>query len=176
VTTIRRADRRDWRTLRAIRLAALADAPDAFGSTYEGSKDRDDASWQAWADGSFVEGDTALFLAFSDEDPAAPVGIVVGARIDEGDEGERPDEAQIWSMWVAPEARRQGVGGLLLEAVAAWARTLPGVRSCVLHVTEGNVAAETLYVRAGFVVDEGGPIEPLRPGSPLLMRTMRRPP
>jgi ribosomal protein S18 acetylase RimI-like enzyme len=169
---IRRATAEDWRLARDARLAALADSPDAFGTTLEEALARDEDVWRAWTSPSFVPGDVAMFLAFA-EGPT-PVGIVVGARLDESDEDERPDEVQIWSMWVAPEVRRRGIGLALLDAVEAWARTMPSVTALVLHVTEGNGGAERAYVRAGFVVDADAPEEPLRPGSPLRMRTMRR--
>jgi ribosomal protein S18 acetylase RimI-like enzyme len=167
---IRRATEDDWATARALRLAALAEAPDAFGSTLADARERSESWWRAWAAGRFVTGDAAMFLAI---DGDAPVGIVVGARLDEGDEGERPDEVQIWSMWVDPATRGRGVGLALLDAVASWARTMPAVRELVLHVTEGNVAAETTYARAGFDVDPDAPAEALRPGSAVRMRTMR---
>lgn len=167
-----RATEEDWRLARDVRLAALADSPDAFGTTLEEALDRDDDLWRAWTSPSFVPGDVAMFLAFG-EGPT-PVGIVVGARLDEGDEGERPDEVQIWSMWVAPEFRRRGLGLALLDAVETWARAVPSVTALVLHVTEGNEPATRAYERAGFVVDPDAPEEPLRPGSPLRMRTMRR--
>jgi ribosomal protein S18 acetylase RimI-like enzyme len=175
MATIRRARPEDWPIAREVRLAALAESPDAFGATLEDALSREEASWRAWTEGSFVQGDATMFLAFPDEGGEEAVGIVVGARIDGGDADHRPDEVQIWSMWVAPEARRQGVASALIEAVLTWARGLPGVVGLVLRVTVGNDAAEAAYRAAGFVVDPDAPLEPLRPGSPLVEQTMRRP-
>jgi hypothetical protein len=46
---ISRATEEDWRTLKRVRLAALRDAPYAFGSTYEEERRRDDGQWRQWA-------------------------------------------------------------------------------------------------------------------------------
>jgi len=35
----------EWRIYRDLRLRALADSPDAFGSTFERERDRPDAEW-----------------------------------------------------------------------------------------------------------------------------------
>ena len=65
-------------------------------------------------------------------------------------------------MWVAPEARRHGIGSALVDAVVHWARTL-GLRRLLLDVTEGNGPAIALYRRKGFVPNgETGMLPPPR--------------
>lgn len=59
------------------------------------------------------------------------------------------DEGEIADLAVAPEARRRGIGGLLLDRVAAEAEEL-GIRSLYLEVRESNVAARALYQSRGF--------------------------
>src|SRR6476660_4862023 len=44
-----RAD--EWEALREIRLAALADSPDAFGSTLVEERDADEVRWRGWITG-----------------------------------------------------------------------------------------------------------------------------
>jgi hypothetical protein len=57
---IRRAQAADWETLRQLRLAALADAPDAFASTLEAEVAHPDEVWRQRAE----EGPTsASFIA-----------------------------------------------------------------------------------------------------------------
>lgn len=133
--------------LRAVRLRALADAPDAFVSTLEDSARRGLEAWEAQIRSlpTFVwrEGD-------------ADLGMVRGATHDRD-----PDAAYLLSMWVAPEARGRGVAEALIDEVAAWARGL-GLRRLVLDVGERNERARRLYERRGFVLDaaSGTPATP----------------
>lgn len=59
-------------------------------------------------------------------------------------------EAEILTLGVAPAARRQGLGHQLLEAAMAQMR-LRGVCRLFLEVAADNLAAITLYDRAGFI-------------------------
>lgn len=60
------------------------------------------------------------------------------------------DEAEIADLAVAPVARRRGLGGLLLDRVAADA-AYAGVRSLYLEVRESNSAARALYQSRSFL-------------------------
>ena len=60
------------------------------------------------------------------------------------------DEAEVLTLAVAPEVRRQGVARALLEGAMAAARE-QAARTMVLEVAIGNTAARGLYERAGFV-------------------------
>jgi len=59
------------------------------------------------------------------------------------------DEAEILTLAVRPEARRQGLGRALVEAGVAEARSAKATR-LFLEVAADNQAAIGLYVRAGF--------------------------
>ncbi|MDJ0789698.1 MAG: GNAT family N-acetyltransferase, partial [Myxococcota bacterium] len=74
-----------------------------------------------------------------------------------------------YQMWVAPDARRSGLGAALLDAVVAWARR-EGVRELSLAVSLVNEPARRLYERAGFVPCGE---HALRPGSSLRAQDMR---
>jgi GNAT superfamily N-acetyltransferase len=121
--------------LRSIRLRALLDAPDAFGSTYEESVARPVERW------SEQLRDLPTFVAVDDD---IDVGIVRCAR-------DKADTETAWliSMWVAPEARRRGVGAILVDAVINWARA-NRVSRLLLEVADGNAPAIALYARKGF--------------------------
>jgi ribosomal protein S18 acetylase RimI-like enzyme len=52
-------------------------------------------------------------------------------------------------MWVAPEARGQGVGNALIDAVIEYARSSGAIR-LLLDVGDHNQQAIALYARKGF--------------------------
>ena len=159
---VRRFAPHEWRLYRDLRLRALIDAPDAFGSTFEREAAREDAEWEnRLSVGATAHGQLPV-VALIDE---MPVGLA-WCRLDEQD----PTVAQIFQVWVSPDYRGQGVGRQLTDAVIAWARTL-GVRTLRLGVTPSHPAALQLYRQAGFV--SAGAAEPLRPGSLVLCQPMR---
>ncbi len=151
--TVRAIGADEWALARDLRLAALADAPDAFTSTLEGTRAIGDDEWRrrlAAADGS----NEVVLVAMVD---GAPAGLVRGAVGDDG--------VEITAMWVAPGARRRGAGAALLDALAEWARSR-GARSATLFVAVTNEAALALYRKAGFeptgergILREGSGIE-----------------
>ena len=60
-----------------------------------------------------------------------------------------PTAAELWGMWVAPEARRRALATHLLDSVAVWARARRALR-LDLSVTDRAEAAAALYERLGF--------------------------
>jgi ribosomal protein S18 acetylase RimI-like enzyme len=128
----------DWQIWREVRLAALAEAPHAFGSRLEdwqGDGDRGER-WRARlaAPGSYN------VIAVLD---GRPVGMVSGMPTGE------PGVAELISMWVDPAARGKRVGDRLVQAVEGWARQLPA-DVLKLAVVQDNDAAAALYRRNGF--------------------------
>ena len=159
--TIRRFAAHEWRIYRDLRLRALADSPDAFGSTYEREAAREDAEWESRLRTGAAETVQMPLVAFVEQTPAG----LAWARVDEHD----PTVAHLFQVWVAPEYRGQGIGRLMTNTAIAWARDL-GVGRLRLGVTPSHPAARHLYRQAGFV-DVGEPA-PLRPGSPVNSQPM----
>jgi ribosomal protein S18 acetylase RimI-like enzyme len=125
---------------RDVRLRALQDAPKAFGSTYAKECQLSDAAWIART--SRWDGQQGIgFLAM---DTNAVCGIA-GSFLDEDD----ATRAQLVSMWTAPTHRQQGVGRLLVNQIANWARSR-GARTLQLMVTSANESATLFYQRLGF--------------------------
>ncbi len=158
---IREFRSKEWLIYKSLRMDALRDAPDAFGSTYEDSLKITDEQWKARladVDGRFSFPAGAFWY---DE----PVGLAWG-RI----EPECPERADIYQMWASPDHRGRGVGRGLLDLVLAWA-VKRKARDVFLGVTIGNAAATALYESAGFRVV--GEPELLRPGSDKFIQNMR---
>ena len=151
---VRRVHADDWELWRDVRLRSLADAPDAFGSTYEREVAFAEADWRD----RLKQGPRVL--VFVDDEPVALGG---GFPFD--------GKLVVFGMWTAEAHRRQGHANAVLDVVVAWARErdLP----VELHVNTSNPGARTAYERYGFVAT--GHLEELRPGSDQRIELMRFP-
>jgi GNAT superfamily N-acetyltransferase len=136
---VRRLRDDEWEAWKGLRLRALTSDPDAFGSSLAREGAYSEEVWRERTRQFASAVDRAMFVA---EGEGRLVGCC-GAFL--GDEG----IPFIVSMWVDPAARRRGVGRELLVAVERWARDL-GKERLRLHLVEGNGAAASLYLRAGF--------------------------
>jgi ribosomal protein S18 acetylase RimI-like enzyme len=147
---VRRVRPSDAAALKEIRLAALLEAPFAFGSTHAAEVSSTDERWLHRATLGSSGSDSANFLAWTD---VGPVGLVGGYRREPS-----TDDVELVSMWAAPEARRSGVGQLLVKAVIEWAVETDAT-SIGLWVTGANEPAQRLYESMGF--DVTGEHQPL---------------
>jgi len=135
-----------WETWRDIRLRALQDAPNAFGSTHERELAFTESDFRKRLDGP----DPSVIAFVAGE----PVGMGAGFQDAEG-------WLHVVAMWVDPRSRGHGVGGLVLNELVNWAGE-HGLRAH-LDVASDNSAARRFYERHGFVAT--GETSPLRPGS-----------
>ena len=127
----------DWRRLKAIRLRALTEDPDAFGSTLSRELAFTEAAWR--------------------ERLRRPRSVHLVGRVAAEDAGlamacENPyvaDAAGLFGVWVAPEHRGRGLAASLCLACIEWARAAGFPRIC-LDVADSNVEAIALYERLGF--------------------------
>jgi ribosomal protein S18 acetylase RimI-like enzyme len=146
----------DWRAWRELRLLALEESADAFGSRL--------ADWQGVGDREERWRNRLTSVPFNVMvfDGELPVGMASGM----------PDgvDVELISMYVRPIARGLGVADLLIDAVAAWAAANDATQ-VVLAVRESNAHAKAFYSRHGFEVT--GPA-PGAPGEPPEI-SMRRP-
>ncbi|MET0551659.1 MAG: GNAT family N-acetyltransferase [Vicinamibacteria bacterium] len=132
---MRRAVSGDEPILRTLRLAALAEAPDAFGSTYDRELARTTADWQRW----LAPGATLIL-----EDGGTPRGLVAGVL-----DADDSRIAHLMAMWVHPELRGSGAADSLVAEHRAWARSA-GARLLQVDVFVTNERARRLYERHGF--------------------------
>ncbi len=126
----------------ALRLSALQESPSAFGSSYDEEKTLVLPQVQARLAG-FDE--RVFFGGFADDALVAMVGV-----------GREPNAKQrhigfVRGLYVAPAARRQGLGRHLLLAALHHAVSWDGVEQLTLTVTAGNQPALGLYHSLGLV-------------------------
>jgi GNAT superfamily N-acetyltransferase len=132
---IRRCGAKDWQDLRAIRLEALSDTPEAYGSTYEESVLWSDAQWKHSAK-------TRLYY-FADRDGRV-VGMVSGGFNDA-----YPETRWLYGMYVTPSERGTGTAELLVRSIVEWAKS-NDVNEIYLHVGSSVPRARAFYERIGF--------------------------
>jgi ribosomal protein S18 acetylase RimI-like enzyme len=150
MVSLRRLGPDDWEIFREIRLAALAEAPDAFGSTLEREQGFTEDDWRERLGGAVCVVD--------DAGPAGLGPVSVGGVFDNA------GTPHVWGMWTHPDHRRRGHARRILDAL------IPAGTPAQLDVHVENGGARTTYERYGFVAT--GEVEPLRPGSDQLIELM----
>ncbi len=121
--------------LRELRLQALTDSPDAFGSTIERERARTADDWRRWMSrGVTVIADTT----------DGPRGLVAAAH-----DATDPGIVHLMAMWVHPDHRGTGVAAALVNDVIAWAHS-ERAHVVRLLVIDTNHRARRFYERMGF--------------------------
>lgn len=133
---IRPTIEQDWTVLKALRLAALLDAPTAFGVSHASAAADTDEQWR---DRAAARGPATYLLAFADQAAVGMVGGVVSAA----------GEFNLIAMWVEPAHRGSGAAAALVEAMKAHALA-QGHRRVVLDVSPDNQRAAAFYLKRGF--------------------------
>ena len=134
---IQRMAEDDWERVRHVRLRAMTEDPDVFGSSLMREERFVESHWRMRLRSS------PTWLAVDDD--GAGKGMVTMLQ----EPGSPVDDRHVISLWVAPESRRSGVGWALLDAVRR-AADADGARTVSLWLVDGNNPAGDLYVRAGF--------------------------
>lgn len=122
----------DWRRLRTLRLAALAESPEMFGSTLTRERAFGEDEWRKRAQRP------ATFLAALHGDDVGLAGV-----------HEFDGQWTVVSMWIAPVVRGSGIVDALMEACEHLVREA-GSDVITLGVMEDNRAGRSAYHRLGF--------------------------
>lgn len=134
---IRPTSAADWPALKATRLAALLDAPTAFGASHASAAGFADADWQQRA---ISTPQRTFFLAFDGEQAIGLAAQVVAGN----------GECHLIAMWVHAEYRGMAVAQGLVDAVKQCAVN-NGHARLVLDVAPENARAAAFYRKQGFV-------------------------
>ncbi len=132
----------DEARLRALRLRALADSPEAFAATAEQEAQLPASHWAELTHQSEVADHLAIYVAVNGSDW---LGMGAG-RWHDRERG----IAQLWGMWVDPSARGLRLGERLVADVRGWA-AVHGARFLRLGVATRPGDATAFYERLGFV-------------------------
>lgn len=125
----------------ALRLRSLQEHPEAFGSAYEDEYTRPLSEVAARLQDlpeRFTLG------AWQADQLAGIVSFYQSAGRKTCHRG------GVGGMYVASEARGQGIGSALITTLINRAGQLPDLEEIILAVTVGNVTARSIYLAAGF--------------------------
>ncbi len=136
---LRRIREEDWATYRALRLQMLQESPLAFASPDESRRDLPDSWWQDRTSEGARSPEEAMWIA-----------TVEGVAVDMVAVSRRTPEVRIFSMWVHPEHRGNGIGGRLLHMALAWAQGQGPRIPVLLDVHPRQRAALHMYRKKGF--------------------------
>ena len=125
-----------------LRRLALHDAPFAFAASPE-----DDLACSAASAGEILSRATqSLVFGAFEQRLLGMLGLYRDRH------AKAAHKAHLWGMYIRPEARRQGLGRGLLGAAVAYGRSLDGVSTLRLSVSETAGEAKALYESVGFQV------------------------
>lgn len=124
---------------RTVRLRALQEHPEAFGSSYQEESQYDDSGFARM----LPDPPGCTLGAFDGECLVGIANLHVPARLKQRHKG------TINGVYVIPAFRRAGLACALLRALLAEARGA-GLRTIQLSVTVGNEPARRLYAGLGF--------------------------
>lgn len=134
--TVRRLGVDEWEQYRSVRLAALKESPDAFSAKHDDEAAEPETFWRAR-----MQRSTRLVA----ERDGMPLGIASVGPASEDD----PGLAQLFGLWVAPEARGTGVATELVRAGAHTAADA-GKRQLIYWVGTENGRAVAFASGFGF--------------------------
>ena len=142
---VRRLDEADTAAFRTLRLHALQESPEAFGSSYEETVVQ---PLERMAERLRHAPERPHDFVLGAFDPHL-IGMVGFAR---ETRAKTRHKGSIWGMYVAEQARGHGIGRALLERLLAEARAQPDLEAITLLVVSTNEAAKHLYRSFGFAI------------------------
>ena len=139
---VRVLTQQDASEFQALRLRGLQECPEAFASSYE---EEVGTPLEEIERRLQPKADSAVFGAFQGSELRAVVGLQRESMV------KLSHKSFIWGVYVAPEARSQGVGSQIMSQALSYAAAVLGTRQVNLGVNTKNLTAVALYKKLGFV-------------------------
>jgi ribosomal protein S18 acetylase RimI-like enzyme len=133
----------DWKDFKEIRLAALKEEPQAFGSSYARDVAYPDSIWQERLRDSESKKSVCLFAKLE----GRIVGMVMGGRTDDD---KQTHLAHIWGTYVDSKARGKGIGKELMQRVIEELGRDADIKGICVTVNTEQKPAIKLYESLGF--------------------------
>lgn len=140
---IRKLTKNDAEDYRNIRLEALYNNPDSFGTMYseEVIKTIDD-----FKNRIPVDNNNFILSYFIDKELIGIVAFHQESRI------KVRHKAYIRSMYVKQEYRRKGIGKSLMKELIERAKAIDEIEILLVDVVKNNISAQHLYLSLGFQI------------------------
>lgn len=138
--TVRLLTVEDAEAYRALRLEMLEDSPWAFSSSPEDDRMRDPESTPTYLRAA----GRAIVGGFKGDALVAAVGVARDEHL------KQAHRAWVWGVYVAPAARRKGLGKACMALAIETARSWAGVEVLTLSVSERSKGAVAMYRSLGF--------------------------
>ena len=156
--SVKRIESDDWQVLKELRLAALQESPQWFSGDFAQESAQEKIQWI-----EVLNRD--MWFALRDEE--MPIGLMaISDR-----ESDRGTDCWLFSCWIAPPYRRQGLLHLLMNRFDDECR-IHGWKVQGLGVWPNNAIAIDAYERMGF--EKSGEPRPSRSRPSQLYQMMRR--
>ena len=133
----------DWKDFKKIRLEALKEEPQAFGSSYAKDAAYPDSKWQE----RLRDGESKKSIYLFAELEGKIVGMVMGGRTDED---KKEHLAHVWGTYVDSKAREKGIGKELMQRVIKELGKDTDVQRIRVQVNAEKKPAVKLYESLGF--------------------------
>lgn len=133
----------EWQQYRDLRLRALKEEPQAFGSTYEKNAQHPDSFWQERIEDTINKNTQWLVFAKLN---ATLVGMM-GAFVEK-----EPDTVHVIAAYVAPEARGKGISKMLMKELIKRIIANKIIKKIIVDVNTEQEAAVFLYKNSGFQI------------------------
>jgi ribosomal protein S18 acetylase RimI-like enzyme len=135
----------DWQLYKQIRLEALLNEPQAFGSRYADALQNSNSYWQ----GRLAEAQAGIksWLLFVKE--MDQISGMIGAYCSDDN-----DVVEIISVYVTKKKRGQGFAAALMEAMVEKVSKVGAFQKAILAVNADQIEAVALYQRFGFGIVE----------------------